>query len=216
MNLDLRVYLVTGEGDSETTLERVSAAVAGGVTAVQYRNKHEGRSSRRAMAGRLASALEASAIPLLVNDDVEAAQVAGVAGVHLGPDDTHPARARELLGPSALIGWSIHDLSQLADKEAIDACDYLAASPVWETQTKLDTTPPFGLDGVQKLRAAMPEGLPLVGIGGIDATNAGDLIRAGADGIAIVSAIWSAPDPEAAARRLHKVVDEALTERCQR
>lgn len=213
MNLDLRVYLVTGESDSATTLKTVSAAVAGGVTAVQYRNKHEDTRARSAVAGRLASALEASGLPLLVNDDVEAAQTPGVAGVHLGPDDMHPGKARDLLGPDALIGWSIHDLDQLSDNDAIDASDYLAASPVWETQTKLDTTPPLGLEGVKALRIAMPERLPLVGIGGISADNAGDLIRAGAGGIAIVSAIWNATDPASMARRLRAIVDAALEAR---
>lgn len=211
MSLDFRIYLVTGESASSASAEAViSAAVAGGVTAVQLRDKLGDTRARVSTARRLASVLEASAVPLLVNDDVEAARLAGVAGIHVGPDDIHPARARERLGPDAVIGWSIHDMGQLTDTDAIDACDYLAASPVWATPTKPDTTEPFGLDGVTALRAAMPERLPLIGIGGINTDNAGDLIRAGADGIAVVSAIWAAPDPAAAAQRLRSVVDAAL------
>lgn len=211
MNLDLRVYLVTGGGASLDAI--VVEAVAGGVTAVQLRDKHGDTHARVSAARRLATALEGSGVPLLLNDDVEAAQAAGLAGVHLGPDDMHPARARARVGPNAVIGWSIHDLRQLGDAEAIDACDYLAASPVWPTPTKLDTTEPLGLDGVSTLRAEMPEHLPLVGIGGIDADNAADLVRAGADGIAVVSAIWAASDPKAAARRLRTIVDAALDAR---
>lgn len=214
MSLDLRVYLVTGDGARSASSEAVvSAAVAGGVTMVQLRDKRGGTQARTSAARRLGSMLASSGVPLLVNDDVEAACAAGAAGVHLGPEDTHPARARERLGPDALIGWSIHDPTQLADTEAIDACDYLAASPVWPTSTKLDTTAPLGLDGVTALRAAMPKRLLLVGIGGIDAGNAADLIHAGADGIAVVSAIWSAPDPAAAAQLLRTVVDAALDAR---
>jgi len=163
----------------------------------------------------LAPVLARTSVPLLLNDDVEAAHLAEADGVHVGPNDCHPAEARSLLGPNALLGWSIHNLGQLADTEALAACDYLVASPVWVTPTKTDTTPPLGLEGVRALRAAMPDHLPLVGIGGITAANAGEVIRAGADGVAVVSAIWSAPDPAGAARRLRTVVDAALKERSQ-
>lgn len=211
---DPRLYLVTGDMAAGDRAEQiVAAAVAGGVTLVQLRHKSGGTEARVEAARRLASVVARKHVPLLMNDDAEAAQEAKIAGVHLGPDDMPPAAAREVLGAEAIIGWSIHDLSQLDDAYAIAACDYLVASPVWPTQTKLDTTPPFGLDGVRKLRAAMPSHLPLVGIGGINAENAAEVIRAGADGVAVVSAIWSAADPEAATRRLRDIVDVALAER---
>ncbi len=211
---DPRLYLVTGEEVGDERAERiVAAAVAGGVTLVQLRHKTGDTAARVAAARRLASVIANTHVPLLLNDDAEAAQEAKTAGIHLGPDDMPPAGAREVLGPRAIIGWSIHDLGQLDDANAIASCDYLAASPVWPTTTKLDTTPPFGLDGVRALRAKMPPELPLVGIGGITVENAADVIRAGADGVAVVSAIWSAADPEDAARRLRAVVDAALAER---
>ncbi|MDQ4044683.1 MAG: thiamine phosphate synthase [Chloroflexota bacterium] len=217
MSLDVRVYLVTGEATPATTHEAILAAAAsGGVTAVQLRDKHGTTSGRASAARRLASVLDPLAVPLLLNDDVEAARLAGAAGVHVGPDDLHPAEARAILGPDAIIGWSIHHFDQLSDVAALDACDYLAASPVWPTLTKHNTTTPLGLDGVRGLRAAMPDQLPLVGIGGITAENAGDLIRAGADGIAVVSAIWNAPDPARATQRLREIVDTALAERDRR
>lgn len=210
MSLDLRLYLVTAADAPIEEAERiVRQAVAGGVTVVQLRDKRGGAMARAARAARIA----AGGAPVIVNDDIEAARLANVAGVHVGPDDTHPVAARTLLGPAALIGWSIHSLDQLADAEALAACDYLAASPVWPTTTKTDTTPPLGLDGVRALRAAMPAHLPLVGIGGINATNAPDVIRAGADGVAVVSAIWAAPDVLLAARRLRESIDAALSAR---
>jgi thiamine-phosphate pyrophosphorylase len=212
--LDLRLYLVTGEGDQDEHAGRLIAdAVAGGVTVVQVRAKSAGTAARAGLASRLLPQLERSGVPLIVNDDVEAARISGAGGVHVGPDDAHPADVRKVLGPEAIIGWSIHNIDQLADAEALAACDYLAASPVWMTPTKTDTTPPLGLAGVRALRASMPEHLPLVGIGGISEQNAAEVIRAGADGVCVVSAIWSAPDPRAAARRLRESVDAALAER---
>jgi thiamine-phosphate pyrophosphorylase len=213
MRLDLRVYLVTGDAALDEAVDIVSAAVAGGVTAVQYRHKHEDTHSRRARAGRLVSVTEPAGVPLLINDDVGAAQISGISGVHLGPDDMNPAHARAALGPNAVIGWSIHSMDQLQDHDAISASDYLAASPVWETMSKLDTTEPWGLDGVRTLRAAMPKELPLIGIGGINTGNASDLVAAGADGVAVVSAIWNSRNPEQATRQLRETVDSALAVR---
>jgi thiamine-phosphate pyrophosphorylase len=214
MSLDLRLYLVSGEEiDGERAADVIAAAVAGGVTMVQLRAKEATTQARVEAARRLAPVLAPTDVPFLLNDDVEAARLAAVDGVHVGPDDVHPAEARSLLGPDALLGWSIHDLGQLADTEALAACDYLAASPVWATPTKTDITPPLGLEGVRVLRAAMPDHLPLVGIGGITAANAGEVIGAGAGGVAVVSAIWSASDPTNAARRLRAAVDAALDER---
>lgn len=212
--LDLRVYLVSGEGDPDERAGHIVAdAVAGGVTVVQLRAKSASTTVRAGLALKLLPLLAHSGVPLVINDDVAATRISGAAGVHVGPDDAHPAKVRAELGLEAIIGWSIHHIDQLADAEAIAACDYLAASPVWATPTKTDTTPPLGMDGVRTLREAMPAHLPLVGIGGITERNAADVIRAGADGVSVVSAIWWAPDPHAAARRLRQVIDDALAER---
>lgn len=213
MRLDLRLYLVTAADAPIDEVARITrAAVAGGVTIVQLRDKGGDSAARAGRAAQLA----ASGAPVIINDDIEAARLANVAGVHVGPDDRHPVEARALLGPDALIGWSIHSLDQLADREALAACDYLAASPVWSTPTKTDTTPPLGLDGVRALRAAMPARLQLVGIGGIGLHNAAEVIQAGADGVAVVSVIWSAPDPLLAAERLRESIDAALAGRVGR
>jgi thiamine-phosphate pyrophosphorylase len=108
-----------------------------------------------------------------------------------------------------VVGWSIHDRDQLGDHRALAACDYVAASPVWPTPTKIDTGTPWGLDGVTELRAGLPPDLPLIGIGGIAAGNADQVITAGADGVAVVSAICAAVDPRSAAAELAGVVRQA-------
>ncbi|UYM05807.1 thiamine phosphate synthase [Solicola gregarius] len=211
--LDPRLYLVTGDTRGRPLADIVGAAVDGGVTLVQLREKDARPDTLAARYDELSIAIGDTRVPILVNDDADVARTTGSAGVHVGPDDIAPAEARDLLGADALIGWSIHDLAQLGDTENVRASDYLAASPVWATATKTDTTAPLGLAGVAALRRSMPPHVPLVAIGGIDATNAADVIAAGADGIAVVSAICSAADPEAAACELRSTVDDALARR---
>ncbi|MGH3322370.1 MAG: thiamine phosphate synthase [Streptosporangiaceae bacterium] len=217
MSVDVRVYLVTGEvGAGRSLPDVVAAAADGGATIVQLRDKDGDAAAVRGAAGSLAARLRGTGVPFVVNDDAQLAYECGAAGVHLGPDDVHPGTARELLGDDAVIGWSIHDRAQLAETAAVAACDYLAASPVWATPTKPDTTAPMGLDGLTALRDEAPAHLPLVAIGGIDESNAASVIEAGADGVAVVSAICAAHDPGAAARRLRAIVDDALARRSAR
>lgn len=209
MTVDLRVYLVTDPAYDD--LEGIAAAaVAGGATCVQVRDKAGTPQARAAVIGRLRSVLPA-AVAVLANDDVEAARLGD--GLHVGVSDTPPSAARAALGPGATIGWSINDLAQLDDADELAACDYVAASPVWATPTKTDTTAPFGLDGVRAIAAGLAGRLPLVAIGGIHAGNAEDVVAAGADGIAVVSAICGAADPAAAARELRACVDAGLRRR---
>src|SRR5699024_582716 len=211
MTPDVRLYLVSA-GAGPQLPEIAVAAAAGGATMVQVRDKDADAevtgASVRAVAARLRQA--GIQIPVLVNDDPA---VAASAGVHIGPDDLPPAQARRLLGPESTIGWSIHSMDQLADTAALSECDYVAASPVWATPSMTDTTEPWGLAGVRALRESLPAGLPLVAIGGIHEHNARDVIDAGADGIAVVSAISAAKNPEKAAHRLRETVDTALAHR---
>lgn len=209
MNVDLRLYLVTDPayGDPEPI---VRAAVAGGVTCVQVRDKTAPSAEIATLVRRLREALPAE-VTVIVNDDVDAARECD--GLHVGVDDLLPTRARELLGPDAVIGWSINDLAQLDDEPQLAACDYVAASPVWTTPTKSDADRPWGLSGVRTLAARLAGRLPLVAIGGLGAHNAADAVGAGADGIAVVSAICSAADQRAAAHELRTVVDTSLTTR---
>lgn len=209
MTPDVRLYLVTGDVGARSLTDVVRAAVDGGVTMVQLRDKHAEPEALAERCAEVREALAGSGVPVLLNDDVAAADAAG-SGVHVGPDDVAPDAARRRLGAEALVGWSIHRPAQLADEDRVAAADYLAASPVWRTPTKTDTTEPLGLDGVATLRSQMPPRLPLVAIGGIRADNAASVVEAGADGIAVVSAICAAVDPEAAARELRREVDRAL------
>ena len=205
---DLGVYFVTAEPATKTTPGVVSSAVAGGVRMVQLRDKQSDTDRRIALLQRLRSSVPDD-VMVIVNDDVRAAVAVPGVGVHVGPDDDHPARVRELLGSDAVIGWSIHDRDQLDDRDALLACDYVAASPVWPTPTKTDTSAPWGLDGVRALRSVLPQDVPLIGIGGINARNAAEVIIAGAAGVAVVSAIASAVDPQAAAAELVDIVNRA-------
>ena len=205
---DLSLYLVT---DPEMTARRgllaiVKAALAGGVTLVQLRDK-DGPVQAVIDAGRALRALLARrGIPLIVNDRVEVAQAIGAAGVHIGRDDLPPARARASLGPDAIIGWSVTAEDQRADFDPA-AVDYVGLGPLFPTGTKADAAPAIGEAAFARIRRRLP--CPVVAIGGITAVNAARAIAAGADGVAVVSAICAAPDPRAAARALRAAVAAA-------
>jgi thiamine-phosphate pyrophosphorylase len=205
---DLSLYLVTDRGLSlgQSTVDIVRAAVAGGVTCVQLREKScpTGEFVREARAVR--EALRGSGVPLIINDRVDVALAAGADGVHLGQTDMTLADARAILGPSVLIGISAECVDDAVRAET-DGADYVGVSPVFATPTKTDTAPPLGLDGVRAIRARIR--IPLVGIGGIGPANAAQVIRAGCDGIAVVSAIVSAADPRSAARELSTLIRKA-------
>lgn len=203
---DPRLYLVT---DRRLMLGRpigdvVLAAVRGGVTAVQYREKTMADEDFLPSARSLAAVLKPLRIPLIINDRVEIAVSCGAAGVHLGVHDIPVPEARRLMGPAAIIGLSVATIEQAETAEAMGV-DYLGVSPVFPTPTKTDAGPAWGLDGLSRLRARTR--LPLIAIGGINAVNAKSVLEAGADGLAVVSAICSASDAEAAARQLRTILD---------
>lgn len=206
--IDLSLYLVTDRRMLRglELIELVRKAAAGGVTIVQLREKD--CSSREFY--ELALALKKnmpSDIPLIINDRVDIALATRADGVHLGQTDLPVTVARELLGPEAIIGLSVETPDQLEEAKSLPV-DYLAISPVFPTPTKTDfSSPAWGLDGLR--RARLSTSLPLVAIGGINETNAGEVIRAGADGVAVVSAICASPDPEQAARNLRREIELA-------
>ncbi|WP_166353661.1 thiamine phosphate synthase [Phytoactinopolyspora limicola] len=213
--LDLRLYVVTDPAltPPERLAEMCLAAVRGGATLVQLRDKHASDDELLRQASELRDVLAPARVPLVVNDRVHVAERAGV-GVHVGVTDTTPVLARATLGRGAVVGWSIED-PQGNDVEQLAACSYVAASPVWSTPTKTDTAAPLGLAGVAGLRRTTDR--PLVGIGGINSPErAAATIRAGADGVAVVSAVFGASDPELAAARLRDAVDDALTDEQRR
>ncbi len=205
MTSDLSVYLVIGRDFTlgRDLLRLVAEAVAGGVTLVQLREKEATPREFAELARALKAMLTPTRTPLFINDNVEIAHLVEAEGVHLGQSDLPVARARELLGPGVRIGLSVETRAQALAAETLDV-DYLGVSPIFATPSKTDTGAPWGLDGLAWLRAHSRH--RLVAIGGINASNAGQIIRAGADGVAVISAIASAPDPCQAAGALSQAV----------
>ncbi len=205
---DLTLYLVVG---SDVTQGRpldeiVAAALRGGATLVQLREKAFGDAALVEAARALKSRLAPLGVPLIVNDRVEAAQAAGADGVHLGQDDLDAVRARAILGPDALIGVSAGTAEEAARVDP-GLADYVGIGSVYATATKPDAGPPIGIAGLAALAATLAP-LPVVAIGGIGARNAAQVMAGGgADGIAVVSAICGAQNPEAAARALRREID---------
>jgi len=201
MKFDPSLYLVVGQEftNGRNLAELVAEAVAGGVTMVQLREKRANLREFTELARALKSALAPSGVPLIINDSVEIAQCIGAQGVHIGQSDMPYAQARRILGPAAYIGLSVETIDQAQEAEALDV-DYLGISPVFASASKQDTGTPWGLEGLSQLREHSKH--CLVAIGGITTENAGRVIRAGAHGIAVVSAICSAPEPRRAAATL--------------
>ena len=152
------------------------------------------------------AALRGTGVPLIVNDRVDVALAIGADGVHLGQQDMSIADARRLGPPGWIIGVSAETVADAVRAEK-EGADYIGVSPVFATPTKTDAAPPLGLSGLRQMRAATK--IPLVAIGGIHAGNARDVIRAGADGLAVVSAIVAADDPRAAATQLRQEIEAA-------
>jgi thiamine-phosphate pyrophosphorylase len=190
--------------------ETVRLALRAGVPTVQLRDKEASTRKLLDDASTLLALCRERGATFLVNDRVDVAMVVGADGVHLGQDDMPADAARRLLGDDAVIGVSVRTAGE-ARRAAEDGADYMAANLVYPTSTKTDLPAPLGPEGIRKLRSAC--GLPLVAIGGIDAGNAAEVIGAGADGLAVVSAIMAAGDPAAASARLLDAARKALARR---
>ncbi|MDH4197312.1 MAG: thiamine phosphate synthase [Candidatus Aminicenantes bacterium] len=203
--MDWTLYFVAdvSAAGSRDIVALVEAAVEGGVTAVQLRAKDLETRDLLDLARRLVERLAKRRVPLLVNDRVDVALASGAAGVHLGQDDLPPADARRLLGRGRIIGLSANTLREAQAAEAAGA-DYIGLGPVYATATKITALPILGAEGLGGIRAKVK--LPIIGIGGVNETNARPLVEAGASGVAVVSAIMDAPDPAAAARRLRQAL----------
>ena len=201
MKQALKLYLVT---DRDLSLGRsleeiVCEAVAGGVTIVQLREKDAATGEFVELARRLMAVLKPLGVPLIINDRVDVALAVDADGVHIGQSDMSYADARRLLGPDKIIGLSVENFEDLEAANALDV-DYIGISPVYGTPTKTDTAEPFGLEGLRK--AVQMSVHPTVAIGGMNASTVQDVMAAGTDGVAVVSAICSAPSPRAAAAEL--------------
>ncbi|WP_131119797.1 thiamine phosphate synthase [Lichenihabitans psoromatis] len=180
----------------------VGSAVAGGVTMVQLREKTAPTRAFVNEARALMSVLRPLGIPLLINDRADVALAVGADGVHVGQDDMEIDMLRHLLGPNALIGLSITKDSDLAESAATRA-DYLGIGPIFPQSTKPDAASPIGLAGLAAMRRRTTK--PILAIGGITLNNAASILKAGADGLAVVSAIMAARDPAAAASAFRSI-----------
>jgi thiamine-phosphate pyrophosphorylase len=202
---DLSVYLITDPVlcGPRGVVATVREASAGGITIVQLRDPHAKTGALVAEARALVALLRPRGIPLIVNDRVDVALAADADGVHVGQSDMSARDARTLIGPDRILGLSITGQADLARSD-LAVVDYLGVGPIFATATKPDAAPPMGLAALAAIRKRT--GLPIVAIGGIDRANAASVVEAGADGIAVVSAVCAAPDPADAARRLAAAV----------
>ncbi|MGD0334856.1 MAG: thiamine phosphate synthase [Xanthobacteraceae bacterium] len=215
--IDLRLYaIVDAERAGGYALADLARRVAeGGATFVQLRDK---RSETRAIveaARAIKAALAPFAIPFVVNDRVDVALAVQADGVHIGPDDMRAEDARALLGPDAIIGLSIKTVEQAATAP-VELIDYAGIGGVYATTSKEQNSAPIGPEGFARVAEVLHRrapSLPLCGIAGIDAENAAAVVAAGADGVAVISALSLAPDPAAAARGLRDIVDAVLAKR---
>ncbi|MBB3657911.1 thiamine-phosphate pyrophosphorylase [Rhizobium sp. BK650] len=205
---DLSLYLVLDPDLCAGTgmVETARLAVAGGATMVQLRDKRGGTSRLVETGLALKEVLLGTDAMLIVNDDVEAAVAIGADGLHIGQDDMEPAAARAMIGADMILGLS-------AETEALAAAidpgivDYAGIGPIFATSTKTDHKQPIGFDGLARLIKAAP--VPTVAIGGLKSEHVASVFAAGADGLAVVSAICGTPDPKAATLRIAEEIRKA-------
>ncbi|EJN05156.1 thiamine phosphate synthase [Phyllobacterium sp. YR531] len=198
-------------GPDKALGELALAAVHGGATIIQYRDKNSPTRDMILRAREIHAAIKATGVPLLVNDRIDVALAAGVEGVHVGREDMAVADVRRLLGPNAIIGLTVKN--ELDAQAAIDGdIDYACIGGLFETPTK-ENLEPIGFEGFKRLAAIIRKvkpNLPVGAIAGIGLERTPLAIEAGADGVAVISAIFRQNDPQAAAKGLRDAVDEAL------
>ena len=209
--MDLSLYLVTdtalcGEFGVAAT---VSAAVGAGVTVVQLRDVDASDDDLVALGREVIAVLRGTGVPLIVNDRADLVPAIGADGAHLGQSDLDIGQARALLGPAAYLGLSVQTLEHVvvAQGHVAGTLDYLGVGPVWGTATKLDAATPGGLELLTEITSASP--WPCVAIGGIDVNRLRMVRRAGAAGVAVVSAICGQPDVAVATHALRVAWDGA-------
>ena len=206
------LYFVTDRGlCGKKPLEAVVIeAVKGGAAYVQLREKDVSTGFFLEEAKRIKKLLEQYRVPLIINDRVDVALACGAEGVHIGQEDMPYEIVRKLMGQKAIIGLSVETWEDVKASQKMDV-NYIGVSPVFSTPTKTDTKGAWGLEGLAKIKAFSRH--PLVAIGGINESNVREVVKAGADCIAVVSAICASPYPEAAARRINEMINLILTER---
>lgn len=206
--MNYSLYLITDPHLAKDSLfSIVSQAISGGVTMVQYRNKKASTKVLTEEASRLQKLTAEAGTPLIINDRVDVVLATNADGVHLGQNDMPVAIARKLLGAKKIIGVSVKTVEQ-AKKAVLEGADYLGVGPVFKTQTKTDAGESLGVSVIEKIVQEID--IPVVGIGGITKENASEVIRVGAKGIAVVSAIMGKQNPEKEAKELLQEVQKSL------
>jgi len=209
---DLSLYLVLDPDlcQRHSMVDTAREAVAGGATVVQVRHKHASTGERIALARELKEALRGTHALIVMNDDIDAAIEAGVDAVHIGQADIEPTLARARIGAHMLLGLSVNSehAARMIDPSLID---YVGVGPVFATSTKPDHAKPIGLDGLARIVGLCP--VPAVAIGGLKAAHIDSVLAAGAQGVAVVSAICGTEDPGAAAAELWACIQDARGKR---
>ena len=201
----LRLIVVTDPacGEGRAVIDVVRAALRGGAPAIQLRAKDQTARQATELARELLAETRAAGALLFVNDRVDVAIISGADGAHVGEDDLPVAAARRIAPPGFLLGMSAAT-PEAAIQAMRDGADYVGAGPVYATRSKADAGDAIGPERIAEVASAVV--IPVVGIGGIDAGNAAEVVRAGAAGVAVISAVMRAADPEAATRELLRVM----------
>ncbi len=206
----LKVYFIMGSPNCKDNPARVlQEAIEGGITLFQFREKGTGAltgNEKVELAKELQQICREHQIPFIINDDIDLAIALNVDGVHIGQEDERVEEVRKKIGHDKIIGVSVHSYNE-AMNALEGGADYFGIGPVFPTKTKEDAKPSNGTKLIEELR---DEGfsIPIVGIGGITADNAGSVIQAGADGVSVITAISHAPSVTEATKNLRKSVFE--------
>ena len=200
--IDWSVYVITGRPSAHgrSVIDVVRATIRGGAGVVQLRAKTGSPRQVLTLGRALLAVTRAAGLPLIVNDRVDLALALGADGAHVGQDDLPVAAARRLLGPDRLLGVSVRTVAE-AEAAVRAGADHLGAGDVYGTRSKDDAGVPIGASRLAAVARSVS--VPVLAIGGITAQNAEDVARAGAAGVAVISAVFHAEDPEAATRALH-------------
>lgn len=206
----LSLYFIMGSNNTKQSPAHVlQEAIAGGITCFQFREKGNGAlvgREKKQLARELQKICQESGIPFIVNDDVDLAFELEADGIHVGQEDTSVTEIKKHAPPTMIVGVSAKTFEE-ATKAAESGVDYIGTGPMFATTTKEDATTPVGPERIRALKERGTK-IPIVGIGGINADNAHHVVEAGADGIAVISAISMATDPKRAAKQLKKIVLE--------
>ncbi len=217
--IDLSLYVILDPAyDRHSLTDAATMAAKGGASIFQLRDKEGDEDTVINAARSISQVLGPMNVPFLLNDRADLAAKARADGVHVGQSDMPPAEAREILGPDKIIGLSIRTMDE-AEDAPLGLIDYAAIGGVFTTGSKTLDNPPIGVVGLRKIANRLRErkpGLPLVAISGMTAERAPGVIRAGADGVAVISAVINAPDVTAASREIAEAVRRAKMERADK